>query len=81
MPRFHHGGFDHRLDSQIMQKRDLRFTDQETAEDFATTQYMTDFIPRSVVKGLSGSLIVVENPEHIEHPHEIFHINSTLCEG
>lgn len=81
MPRFHEGVFDHRLDNQITRKEDLRFVDQETAEDFATSQYLTDFIPRSVILGAMGKLRVLENPTHVEHPQEVFYINSTPCEG
>jgi len=81
MPRFHHGVADHRLDNQVGLKRDLRFTEQEAAEDFATTQYLSDFIPRSVVKGATGLHLVLENPTHEEHPNEVFFINSTSCEG
>jgi hypothetical protein len=82
MPRFdHHHPFDHRLDNQIVKKEDLRFHEQETAEDFATTQYLADFVPRSVIRGVSGLHLVLENPEHVSHPNEVFYINSMPCEG
>lgn len=82
MPRFnHHAVFDHRIDNQIVKKEDLRFHSQDTAEEFATSQYLTDFIPRSVIVGISGLLWVLENPEHVPHPNEVFYINSTPGEG
>lgn len=82
MPRFDVlSVIDHRLDNRIIDKKDLRFTEQETAEDFATAQYKADFIPRSVIKGLSGLHLVFENPEHTFHPHEVFFINSMPEEG
>jgi len=82
MPRFdYHSVLDHRIDNQIIKKEDLRFYEQETAEDFAATEYQTDFIPRSVVRLLSGMHIVLENPSHIPHPNEVFYINSMPGEG
>lgn len=82
MPRFdYHSIFDHRIDNQIIAKEDLRFLKQETAEEFATAEYQTDFIPRSVVRMLSGMHIVLENPTHISHPNEVFYINSMPGEG
>jgi hypothetical protein len=85
MPRFS-SQFDHRLDNQITRKEDLRFHEQETAEDFATAQYCIDFIPRSVILGATGKLMVLESPEprlegYIPHPDEVFYINSTPGEG
>jgi hypothetical protein len=82
MPRFdHHVAFDHRIDNQIIKKEDLRFHDPDTAEEFATSQYLTDFIPRSVILGATGLHMVLENPEHIPHPSEVFYIDSTPGEG
>ena len=84
MPRFSH--LDHRLDNQVVKKEDLRFHEQATAEEFATTQYLIDFIPRSVITGVSGLHMVVESPhprneEYVPHPREVFYINSTPGEG
>lgn len=82
MPRFdHHSVFDHRVDNQIVKKEDLRFHSQEVAEEFATAQYFFDFIPRSVIVGVSGLHLVLENPEHVEHPKEVFYISSAPGEG
>lgn len=86
MPRFdYHSVLDHRIDNQIVKKEDLRFHDQETAEDFATTQYMTDFIPRSVIIGTTGLHLVLESPEtrgdgYMPHPKEVFFIDSSYLE-
>jgi hypothetical protein len=81
MPRFHQGSLDHRLDNQIGLKRDLRFTEQSTAEDYATSLYLSDSVPRSVIEGTMGGFVVLENPQKVFHPHEVFYINSTPCEG
>ena len=82
MPRFSHcSGMDHRIDNQIVKKEDLRFHEQDTAEEFATSQYLADFVPRSVILGVSGLHMVIENPEHAPHPNEVFYINSTPGEG
>lgn len=82
MPRFHHPAFDHRADNAVVNKADLRFVDKEVAEEFAIAQYMTDFIPRSVILGsISSSFLVLENPEHVPHPNEVFYIDSTPGEG
>ena len=87
MPRFSHldpsSHLDHRLDNQIVKKEDLRFHEQDTAEDFATSQYMLDYIPRSVVRGISGLHMVLESPEprgpeYVPHPNEVFYIASNL---
>jgi hypothetical protein len=64
-----------------MEKKDLRFHVQDAAEEFATAQYLTDFIPRSVIVGVSGLHMVIENAEHILHPREVFYIDSTPGEG
>lgn len=77
---------DHRLDSQIVKKEDLRFHDKETAEEFATAQYQIDAVPRSVILGASGLHFVLEcptprNSDYVAHPREVFYINSTPCEG
>lgn len=68
--------FDHRFDNQVVKKEDLRFPEQDTAEDFATAQFKSDSIPRSVIRGASGLHLVLENPTHEVHPHEVFYINS-----
>lgn len=82
MPRFdHHSIFDHRLDDRIVQKEYLRFSEQDTAEDFAIAQYRTDFIPRSVVKGFTGLHMILENHHNIRHPHEVFYVDSVPEEG
>lgn len=88
MPRFdyHAPTLNHLLDNQIMEKRDLRFQEQDVAEQFATTQYLTDFIPRSVVRGVSGMHLVLESPgpraaDYEPHPNEVFYINSIPAEG
>lgn len=87
MPRFdHHLPLDHRLDNQITKKEDLRFHSRELAEEFATTEYLTDFIPRSVITGVTGLHIVLECPHprnegYVPHPREVFYINSTPGEG
>lgn len=82
MPRFdHHSIFDHRVDNQIVKKEDLRFHSQDVAEDFATAQYLTDAIPRSVILGATGLHLVLENPAHVDHPNEVFYINSAPVEG
>lgn len=81
MPRFSPTFFDHRMDNAVINKEDLRFHDPETAEEFAETQYLTDFIPRSVIKGASGLHLVLENPTHEHHPNEVAFINSNVCEG
>lgn len=82
MPRFNHqSAFDHRIDNQIVKKEDLRFHEKDTAEEFATSQYLMDFIPRSVILGVSGLHLVLENPDHVPHPNEVFYINSTPGEG
>ncbi len=86
MPRFdYHYMLDHRIDNQIVEKKDLRFHEQDTAEEFATAQYLTDFIPRSVILGLSGMYMVLEcptrTPETAPHPQEVFYINSAPVEG
>lgn len=84
MPRFSH--LDHRLDNQVVRKEDLRFHEQDTAEEFATAQYHLDSIPRSVIVGLSGLHFVIESPTprnegYTPHPREVFYINSTPGEG
>lgn len=79
MPRFSH--LDHRLDNQIVKREDLRFHEQDTAEEFATSQYLVDFVPRSVILGATGLHMVIENPEHTPHPKEVFFINSSIGEG
>jgi hypothetical protein len=82
MPRFdYHSSIDHLMDNQIIQKKDLRFHTQEVAEEFAISQYLTDFIPRSVIRGVSGLHLIIENPTHQPHPNEVFYINSTPGEG
>lgn len=81
MPRFYEGSMDHRLDNQVSLKQDLRFSDQQAAEDFAIAQYRADAIPRSVIRGAGGGHFVLEDPSRQGHPHEVFHINSTPCEG
>lgn len=78
MPRF---DSIHVLDNQVVKKEDVRFESQEIAEEFATTQYNTDYIPRSVIRLLSGLHLVLENPDHEVHPNEVFYINSTPGEG
>lgn len=77
---------DHRIDNQIVKKEDLRFHEQDTAEEFATSQYLADFVPRSVVTGATGLHMVLESPEprnpgYVPHPSEVFYINSTPGEG
>lgn len=86
MLRFNYSVFDHRIDNQIVKKEDLRFYEQDTAEDFAIAQYGMDFIPRSVVRGVAGRMMILESPEpreegYIPHPNEVFYINSTPGEG
>lgn len=82
MPKFdYHALFDHRMDNKVIKKEDLRFHAQDTAEDFATAQYSADFVPRSVILLASGTHIVLENPDHISHPNEVFYINSSPAEG
>lgn len=84
MPRFSQCHvFDHRIDNQIIHKEDLRFSEQDSAEDFAAAEYKTDAIPRSVVRGVSGLHMVLESPDtrgpdYIPHPNEVFYINSDL---
>lgn len=84
MPRFdYHSNIDHRLDNQIIEKRDLRFHEQDTAEDFAITEYQTDVIPRSVLRETPDVDLfqVLENPNHDPNPNEVFYINSMPGEG
>lgn len=84
MPRFNcHSILDHRLDNQVTEKKDLRFHQQDTAEDFATMEYQTDVIPRSVLREAPGLdlFMIVENPEHVQNPNEVFFINSMPGEG
>jgi len=88
MPKLfdYHHPFDHRLDNQIVKKEDLRFHSAETAADFATSEYMTDFIPRSVIQGFSGLHMIIECPHprprgYVPHPRETFYINSVPGEG
>jgi methyl coenzyme M reductase alpha subunit len=87
MPLFsQYTAFDHRIDNQIIKKEDLRFHDEGSAAEFATTQYLSDFIPRSVIVGMTGLHMVVESPHprlegYIPHPREVFYINSTPGEG
>lgn len=82
MPKFdYHASFDHRIDNQIVAVEDLRFHSQETAEEMATAQYKVDFIPRSVILGVTGSHMILENPEHFPHPNEVFYIESMPGEG
>jgi hypothetical protein len=40
--------FDHRFDNQVQNKKDLRFTTQEDAEDYAVGQYSMYFSPQVV---------------------------------
>jgi hypothetical protein len=86
MPRFHHSFLlDHTADNAIIEKKDIRFEKEEVAIDFATTQYLTDFIPRSVIQGATGLFMILECPHRTEgtpaHPREVFYINSMPGEG
>ncbi len=85
MPRFNQVSvLDHTLDNEVRAKKDLRFSEQETAEEFATTQYQTDFIPRSVVPDEESEgqvFMILENPTEVGRAREVFHINSMPGEG
>lgn len=83
VPRFNQCiTFDHRLDNQVTRKDDLRFPEQDSAEEFATAQYLTDYVPRSVIRGLTGLYMVLESPSprglgYAPHPNEVFYINDS----
>lgn len=84
MPRFSH--LDHRLDNQIVNKKDLRFQSQDAAEEFATSQYLTDFIPRSVIEEVPGLFMIEECPGRVSgygimSPKEVFYIDYSVGEG
>lgn len=56
--------FDHRFDSQIQRKEDIRFMDtdqgRQDAEDFAIAQYSAYCVPQSVVRLADGMIQVME---------------------
>lgn len=87
MPRFNAAMvLDHRLDNQIVKKEDLRFSEQNTAEDYATSEFDIDRIPRSVIQKLDGLFMVLEAPNErkegfIPPPSEVFYISSNQAEG
>lgn len=53
--------FDHRFDNAVTKKEDVRFTEQEEAEDYAVAQYNMYFQPQAVlVEKDTGMLYVKE---------------------
>jgi hypothetical protein len=82
--------FDHRFDNQVQNKKDLRFTTQEDAEDYAIGQYSMYCVPQ-IVYNTAWELYVVreEGDEEAENNCsyeqdpwiEVARINSMPGEG
>jgi len=70
--------FDHRFDSQIQKKEDLRFTTQDVAEDFAVSQYQAYGAAQNVVpaEDTPGALRVIECESRL--PQSVYFVNS-MC--
>lgn len=73
--------FDHSLDNYVGRKEDLRFVEQQDAEDFATAQYQGYCIPHAVVPDEAGMFQVKEVMGVPTDESAVFFINSMPGEG